>query len=103
MLSSSPLCILLALHFTTSQAAPLPQRDASTNAPAGPPITDEAGLSGSLGDLVIPQQESSNTTATATKRERDAPPMDFSRLVNDIGDFRLPTNVTAGSVVNAVK
>ena len=104
MLSSLPLCLLLLLHLTsTTHAAPLPQGDVTSNAPAGPPITDEAGLSSSLGDLVIPQEESSNTTATATKKERDTPPMDYSRLVDDIEDFRLPTNITAGSVVNAVK
>jgi len=100
MLFSIPLLALLATHLTSvTQAAPLPQSDVSTNAPAGPPITD---LSASLGDLVIPQEEHSNDTAPATKKERSQP-MDFSRLVQDIGDLRLPSNVTASSVAKAAK
>ncbi|KAL6714479.1 hypothetical protein ACLMJK_007903 [Lecanora helva] len=105
MLSSLPLCAVLALHFTSvAQASPIPQ---SINAPAGPPITDASDLSNTLGDLVIPQEQSNSTetipTQTTSVKERDAPPMDLSRLVADIGDFRLPSNVTAGHVVNAVK
>ena len=99
MLFSIPLLALVATQLTPiCQAAPVPQSDISTNAPAGPPITD---LSATLGDLVIPQEEHSNDTTT-TKKERSAP-VDMSRLVEDLGDFQLPSNVTAGSVARAVK
>ena len=91
---------LLAVHFASvTQAIPLPQ---SVNAPAGPAMTTSAELSNTIGDLVIPQEEGSNTTATAVHKERSAP-TNLDDLMEDLGDFKIPANVAANSVVKAVK
>lgn len=102
MLSSLPLFVLLALRFTSvALAAPLPQ-DIATNAPAGPPMRTTADLDADLGDLVIPQEEHSNSTASAITKIRSAPP-DFATLVDEIGDFQIPSDATAGSIARAAK
>ena len=131
MLSSLPVLTLLIIHFTSlAQASPIPQNPPGTNAPAGPPITSAADLTATLGDLVIPQKETSSNLAPANdtistpqpdtssnptqasdsvstppinQNQVRSPPMGLSRLVEDIGDFRLPSNVTAGHVVQAAK
>lgn len=103
MLSSLMRLALLAVYLTSvTQASPLPQNPPNTNAPAGPPMTTAADLGASLGDLVIPQKEAANVSAPTTNGERSAP-MDLNRLVEDLGDFRLPSNVTVGHVVQAAK
>lgn len=83
-------------------AAPLPQNDVASNAPAGPPMRTAADLSAVLGDLVIPQAEHSNSTATTMAKIRSPPP-DFATLVKAIGDFSLPSTTTAGSIAQAAK
>lgn len=103
MLSSLSLFVLVVIHLTSfSMAAPLPQNDLGSNAPAGPPMRTAADLTAVLGDLVIPQQEHSNNTATAMTKIR-SPPADFAALAKAIGDFKLPSKTTAGSIVEAAK
>ena len=100
MLFSLPVLAILAVHFiSATQAIPVPQ---GVNAPAGPAMTTSSDLSNTIGDLVIPQAEASNDTAAAVYKQRSAP-KNLDELVEDIGDFRLPTNSTADSVVKAVK
>lgn len=83
-------------------AAPLPQNDVAPNAPAGPPMRTAADLNAELGDLVIPQAEHSNNTATTVTKIR-SPPADFAALAKAIGDFKIPSKTTAGSIAEAVK
>ena len=69
-------------------------------------MTSSADLSASLGDLVIPQEEhseNSNDTASTVKMQRAAEPPSLDELLDDIGDFQVPSNVTARSLVQAVK
>lgn len=95
---------LLAIHLTsTVQAVPVPQNPPGTNAPAGPSMTTSADLSASIGDLVIPQAEHSNNTASEVKMEREAAPPSLDEFLGDIGDFQMPSNVTARSIAQAAK
>jgi len=109
MLSSLPIIALLLLPYTIcTLASPIPQSDLATttlttqtsNAPGGQTVPD---LNAALGDLVIPQEErpENNTAVALTRRIRSQP--DLSSLLSDIGDFRLPSNVTAGHVAKAAK
>lgn len=104
MLSSLPLLALSAIYFTSvTHAAPLPQSGIASNAPSGPPITSYADLKDVLGDLVIPQEQSENATGPTTTVKVRSPPASFDDLVEHIGDFRLPANITARSLAKVAR
>ncbi|MCJ1450022.1 hypothetical protein MMC28_000350 [Mycoblastus sanguinarius] len=95
MFFSGPLLALLLVQYTAvTQAAPTPTK-------VSPAYHTPPNLDTTLGDLVIPQEEASNDTAPTIDKTRSAP--DFNTLLNEIGDFRLPTNITAGFVVKAAQ
>lgn len=109
MLSSLPIIALLVLPYNIcTLASPIPQSDFATttqttptsNAPGGQSLPD---LSSTLGDLVIPQEQrpENSTTTTSSRRIRSQP--NLSTLLGDLGDFRLPSNITAGHVAKVAK
>ena len=81
--------------------APIPTLGGSTTL-----ITSSADLEVELGDLVIPQAETQNittTNTTITNIRINRSVTDYDSLVNEIGDFRLPSNITAGDVARVAK
>ncbi|CAF9902917.1 MAG: hypothetical protein ALECFALPRED_000068 [Alectoria fallacina] len=64
-------------------------------------VQSASDLEGQLSDLVIPQEEAKNVTTTETRSTRSAP--DYATLLSEIGDFTLPSNITAGHVAKAAK
>lgn len=110
MLSTLPILALLLLPYTIcTLASPIPQSDLATTTPATQTTNAPGGqsppdLSSTLGDLVIPQEErpENSTTATSSSRKIRSQP-DLSTLLGDIGDFRLPSNITAGHVAKVAK
>ena len=103
MLPTLPLLALFAVNLTPfAHAAPVPQSVGSTNAPAGPGMTTGAELSNTLDDLVIPQAEAKNDTAAAVPDARRAP-SSGTKLVEEVGDFTIPSDVTASHVAEVAK
>ena len=98
MLSTLPLMALVLVQYTmVTIEAPASNLGGATTS-----VQSAADLEGQLGDLVLPQEESKNATATQTqKMHRNVP--DYAALLNDIGDFTLPSNITAGHVAKAAK
>ena len=97
MLSSLPLMALILVQSSmVTIEAPVPTLGGSTTS-----VTSAADLEVELGDLVIPQAERPNTTLTQIHKNRSV--TDYTSLLNEIGDLRLPSNITAGLVARAAK
>ena len=97
MLSTLPMMALLLVQYSmVTIEAPV-----QTLGGASTPIQSSADLEGQIGDLTLPASESSNATKTTTRTSRSAP--DYATFLNDIGDFRLPGNITAGHLAKAAK
>ncbi|KAM0803543.1 hypothetical protein BDR22DRAFT_818742 [Usnea florida] len=64
------------------------------------PDRTTADLESQIGDLTIPKPVAKNIT-TAEINSRSAPTYDT--LLGDIGDFRLPSDITAGHVAKMAK
>ena len=97
MLSSLPLMALILVQSSmVTIEAPVPTLGGSTTS-----VTSAADLEVELGDLVIPQAERPNTTLTQIHKDRSV--TDYTSLLNEIGDFRLPSNITVGLVARAAK
>ena len=100
MLSTLPLMALVLVQYTmVSIEAPV----AATLGGATTSVQSASDLEDQIGDLVLPQEESKNTTATtaASKQHRGVP--NYATLLEEIGDFTLPSNITAGHVAKAAK
>ena len=96
MLSTLPLMALFLVQYTmVTIEAPTQTLGGSTS------VSSTADLEGQLGDLVIPQEQTLNTTTTETRRSRSV--SDYASLLNEIGDFRIPSNITAGHVAKIAK
>lgn len=97
MLSTLPLmAIILVQSSMVTIEAPVPTLGGSTTS-----VSSAADLELELGDLVIPQAQRPNTTLTQTHKNRSV--TDYTALLNEIGDLRLPSNVTVGLVAKAAK
>ena len=97
MLSTLPLMALLLVQYSmVTIEAPV-----STLGGATTPVQSAADLEGQLGDLVIPQAERQNSTATKARKIHGA--ASYTTLLNEIGDFRIPSNMTAGHVAKVAK
>lgn len=97
MLSTLPLIALFLVQYSTvTIEAPTTSLGGSST-----PIQSAADLEGQLGDLVIPQEVARNETTAETRHSRSAP--DYDTLLSEIGDFRLPSNITAGHVAKVAK
>ena len=91
MLSTLPLIALFMVRYSSvTMQAPV----------SGSPDRTTADLESQLGDLTIPKPVAKNIT-TAEINSRSAPTYDT--LLGEIGDFRLPSNITAGHVAKAAK
>lgn len=96
MLSTLPLIALFLVHYTSvTTEAPTQTLGGSSS------VQSASDLEGQIGDLVIPQEEERNVTTTETRTTRSAP--DYATLLSEIGDFTLPSNITAGHVAKAAK
>lgn len=96
MLSFLPLIALFLVQYSTvTIEAPTQTLGGSSS------VQSASNLEGQLGDLVIPQEEAKNVTTTETRSIRSAP--DYATLLSEIGDFTLPSNITAGHVAKAAK
>ena len=96
MLSTLPLIALFLVQYSSvTTEAPTQTLGGSSS------VQSASDLEGQIGDLVIPQEEGRNTTTVETHTIRSAP--DYATLLNEIGDFRLPSNITAGHVAKAAK
>ena len=96
MLSTLPLVALFLVQYTmVTIEAPTPTLGGATTS-----VSTAADLENELGDLVIPQ-EVRNATTTETRKSRGMP--DYATLLSDIGDFRLPSNITVGHVAKVAK
>ena len=96
MLSTLPLMALFLVQYTSvTIEAPTQTLGGSSS------VQSASDLEGQIGDLVIPSEEARNVTTAETRKTRSAP--DYATLLNEIGDFRLPSNTTAGHVVKAAK
>ena len=99
MLSTLPLMALVLVQYTmVSIEAPTPTLGGATTS-----VQTASDLEGSLDDLVIPQQESKNTTSTEIQKQQHRAVTDYASLLNEIGDFTLPSNITAGHVAKVAK
>ena len=97
MLSTLPLIALFLVQYTSvTIEAPTQTLGDSSSVPSA------SDLEGQIGDLVIPQEEARNATVLATRKSQKSAP-DYATLLNEIGDFRLPSNITAGHVAKAAK
>ena len=92
MLSTLSLIALFLVQYSS----------VTMQAPVGGTSTDRtaADLEGQLGDLTIPETVAKNVT-TADINSRSAPT--YATLLSEIGDFRLPSNITAGHVAKVAK
>ena len=100
MLSTLPLMALVMVQYAmVSIEAPTP----GTLGGATTAVQSASDLEGQLDDLVIPQQESKNTTATNIQKQQHRTVTDYASLLNEIGDFMLPNNITAGHVAKVAK
>lgn len=96
MLSTLPLIALFLVQYSTvTIEAPTKSLGGSSS------IQTASDLEGQIGDLVIPQGVAQNMTTTKTRKSRSAP--DYATLLSEIGDFRLPSNITAGHVAKVAK
>ncbi|CAD6584174.1 MAG: hypothetical protein ASARMPREDX12_001541 [Alectoria sarmentosa] len=96
MLSCLPLIALFLVQYSTvTIEAPTQTLGGSSS------VQSASDLEGQLSDLVIPQEEAKNVTTTETRSIRSAP--DYATLLSEIGDFTLPSNITAGHVAKAAK
>ena len=96
MLSTLPLIALFLVQYTkVTIEAPTQTLGGSTS------IQSASDLESQLGDLAIPQQDARNVTTMETRTIRSAP--DYATLLDEIGDFRLPSNVTAGHIAKVAK
>ncbi|KAL9134599.1 MAG: hypothetical protein Q9175_004213 [Cornicularia normoerica] len=96
MLSTLPLIALFLVQYSSvSIEAPAQTLGGSSSVPSA------SELEGQLGDLVIPQEQTRNVTTTGTRSIRSSP--DYATLLNEIGNFKLPSNITAGHVAKAAK
>lgn len=96
MLSTLPLIALFLVQYTmVTIEAPTPTLGGATTS-----VSTAAQLEDQLGDLVIPQAAHNNVT-TETRKLRSKP--DYATLLSEIGDFRLPSNITAGHVAKVAK
>ena len=92
MLSTLPLIALFMVRYSpVTMQAPV----SGTS-----PDRTTADLESQLGDLTIPKPVAKNIT-TAEINSRSAPTYDT--LLGEIGDFRLPSNITAGHVAKVAK
>lgn len=92
MLSTLPLIALFMVRYSSvTMQAPV----SGTS-----PDRTTADLENQIGDLTIPKPVAKNIT-TAEINSRSAPTYDT--LLGEIGDFRLPSNITAGHVAKAAK
>ena len=97
MLSSLPLMALFLAQYTmVTIEAPTPTLGGSTTT-----VSSAADLENELGDLVIPQQETTKNTTSSSYTSRTV--TDYASLLHDIGDFRLPSNITVGHVAKVAK
>lgn len=96
MLSTLPLIALFLVQYTkVTIEAPTQSLGGSTS------IHSASDLEGQIGDLAIPPEEARNVTTVETRKTRSAP--DYATLLNEIGDFTLPSNITAGHLVKVAK
>ena len=97
MLSTLPLIALFLVQYTSvTIEAPTQNLGGSTTS-----IHSASDLEGQIGDLVIPSQEARNVTTAETRKIRSAPT--YATFLSEIGDFTLPSNITAGHVAKAAK
>lgn len=96
MLSTLPLIALFLVQYTSiTIEAPTQTLGGSSS------VQSASELESQIGDLVIPDEEARNTTAANTRKIRSLP--DYATLLSEIGDFVLPSNITAGHVAKAAK
>ena len=96
MLSTLPLIALFLVQYTSvTIEAPTQTLGGSTS------VQSASDLEGQIGDLVIPSEEARNVTTAETRKIRSAPT--YATLLSEIGDFALPSNITAGHVAKAAK
>lgn len=96
MLSTLPLIALFLVQYTTvTIEAPAQTLGGSSS------VQSASDLEGQIGDLVIPQEEAKNITTAETRKIRSTP--DYATLLSEIGDFTLPSNITAGHVAKVAK
>ncbi len=89
------MALFLVQYTTVTIEAPTQTLGGSSS------IQSASDLEGQIGDLVIPQEEARNVTTLETRKSQSAP--DYATLLNEIGDFKLPSNITAGHVAKAAK
>lgn len=98
MLSTLPLMALFLVQYTmVTIEAPTPTLGGATTS-----VSTAAQLEDMLGDLVIPQAAHNNATKETRKSKSRGQP-DYATLLSEIGDFRLPSNITAGHVAKVAK
>ena len=98
MLSTLPVMALFLVQYTmVTIEAPVPATLGGSTAV----VSSAADLEEQIGDLVIPQAERNNTNTTDTRKYRSTP--NYATLLSEAGDFRLPSNITAGHLTKAVK
>ena len=96
MLSTLPLIAFFLVQYTSiTIEAPTQTLGGSSSVQSASDLEDQ------LGDLVIPQEEARNETTIKTRNSQKAP--DYATLLNEIGDFKLPSNITAGHVAQVAK
>ena len=98
MLSTLPLMALFLAQYTmVTIEAPTPTLGGSTSS-----IATSADLENELGDLVIPQaQTAKNASNSGDAKARGV--TDYASLLNEIGDFQFPSNITVGNMVKVTK
>ena len=97
MLSTLPLIALFLVQYTSVTI----EAPTQTLGGSSTPVQSTSDLEGQIGDLVIPSEEARNVTTAENHKVRSAP--DYATLLNEIGDFTLPSNITAGHVAKAAK
>ena len=97
MLSTLPLIALFLVQYTSITI----EAPTQTLGGGSSSVQSASELESQIGDLVIPEEEARNTTAANTRKIRSSP--DYATLLSEIGDFVLPSNITAGHVAKAAK
>ena len=97
MLSTLPLMALFLVQYTSVTI----EAPTQTLGGASSSVQSASDLERQIGDLVMPQEEERNVTTAETRKLRSPP--DYATLLSEIGDFRLPSNITAGHVAKAAK
>lgn len=96
MLSTLPLVALFLVQYTmVTIEAPTQTLGGATTV-----VSTAADLENQIGDLVIPQAQHNNATKKTSKTRSK---LDYATLLSEIGDFRLPSNITAGHVAKVAK